>query len=268
MSRPRWLLVDVSSWAYRDLFAAGPGAASLRNFTRRLDLCRQELRPQRIALAFDSDSSFRRQIDASYKANRRDAPLGLDELLKSIRQHALDHEIDCVQAAGFEADDCMATLAGIALDRGSRVVLASRDKDLRQLLIDGAVTMLLAAEYGQTYAEFDYFNARRLETEFELLPGVGMRPDQWIEYQMLVGDKTDDVAGVPGVGDVYAKAILGKCSTLSRFASAPYDPKIPATIRNRVLSFIHSPEADKMRRLVTLRHDVPLPATWFEEAVA
>ena len=261
-TKPKWLIVDVSSWAYRDLHAAGPGEACVRNFTRRLALCREELRPSRIVLCFDAEGSFRRDLDPTYKANRDESPVGLDELIERIRQHAADEEIDCVSAPGFEADDCMATLAGIAIDQGQRVVLASRDKDLRQCLIGGGVNMLLDAQHGKHAADFEYFTAADLD-EF-----YGLRPDQWIEYQMLVGDTSDNVPGCPGVGDKYAREILRKCSTLERFVSRSFEAAIPASKRNAVLRFLKNGDAEKMRRLVTLRHDAPLPGYWFEEVVA
>lgn len=261
-TKPKWLIVDVSNWAHRDLHGAGPGEACFHNFTRRLALCREEIRPVRIALAFDSIGSFRREFEPTYKANRRSAPLGLAELIKRIRQYAADHEIDCVEAPGFEADDCMATLTSIALDQGQRVILASRDKDLRQLLIGGGVNMLVEASHGKYAPNFQYYTAANLDEIH------GLRPDQWIEYQMLVGDATDNVPGCPGVGEKYAKEILQKCSTLERFISRSFEANIPDTKRIAVLRFLKHGDAERMRRLVTLRHDVPLPAFWFEEVVS
>lgn len=269
--KPKWLVVDVSSWAHPDLHAAGPGAASLSNFTRRLTLCCDQLRPERVALCFDSGKCFRHQIDATYKANRKESPVGLAELIAGIRKHARDHEIDIVDCEGFEADDCMATLVSIALDQGQRVILASRDKDLRQLLLGGAVNMLLnvshgtptpKVEYSSQVPTFEYYTAADLQEQ------EGLRPDQWVEYQMLVGDSTDNVPGCIDIGGVNAKEILRACSTLDRFKIHSFDANISDSRRTKVLNFLRSGEADKMRKLVTLRHDVPLPAYWFAEAVA
>ncbi len=260
--KPKWLVVDVSSWAHPDLHAAGPGAASLRNFTRRLELCRDHLRPERVVLCFDAGKCFRYQIDPMYKAQRKESPVGLSELIEGIREHARDHEIDVVHCDGFEADDCMATICGIALDRGMRVVLASRDKDLRQLLLGGAVNMLLSASWGKYAPDFEYYTAADLYEKEKL------RPDQWVEYQMLVGDSTDNVPGCIDIGETNAKEILQACSTLERFRVHSFDPKISDGRRNKVLNFLKNGDAVRMRKLVTLRHDVPLPGYWFEEAVA
>lgn len=260
--KPKWLLIDVSSWAHPDLHAAGPGAASLSNFTRRLAMCREHLRPERVVLCFDSNTCFRSNIDPTYKANRRESPLGLPELIAGIRAHAREHELETVQCEGFEADDCMATVTGIALDQGQRVVLASRDKDLRQLLLGGAVNMLLSASHGTYAPKFEYYTAA------DLYERECLRPDQWIEYQMLVGDNADNIPGCIDIGEVNAKEVLRACSTLDRFKVHCFDAKISDSRRTKVLNFLRSGEAEKMRRLVTLRHDVPLPGYWFEEAVA
>ena len=261
-AKPKWLLVDVSAWAHPDLHAAGPGAASLMNFARRLTLCREQLRPERVVLCFDSKTCFRSSIDPMYKATRKESPVGLSELIAGIRSHAREYEIDVAHCEGFEADDCMATLCGIALDQGMRVILASRDKDLRQLLIGGAVNMLLSASYGKYSPNFEYYTAA------DLYEREGLRPDQWVEYQMLVGDTADNIPGCLDIGEVNAKEILRACSTLDRFKIHSFDAKITDSRRVKVLNYLKSDEAARMRKLVTLRRDVPLPGYWFEEAVA
>lgn len=259
--KPRWLIIDVSNWAYKDLFGAGPGPASLRNFTRRVELCRRELRPDRIVMAFDSDTSFRQDLACSYKATRREPPHGLSQLLESIVDYTYDQGFDFVQQSGFEADDCMATLTSIALDQNIRVVLASTDKDLRQLLVHGAVTILLKAEHGKTAVDFEYYNTTRLMEEY------GLRPCQWVEYQMLVGDSCDNIGGCAGVGPKNAEPLLRSCSTLERFYASPFSYDCSDVVRRKVLAF-RKGDADLTRKLVTLRHDVPLPAGWLMEAAS
>lgn len=260
MSRkPTWVTVDVSGWAYRDYFAAGPGEKSFRNFVNRMELCRDTLRPERLILCFDSDGSFRRDLDAGYKAQRNERPAGLDALLRRIYVHAIEDGIDCVAADGFEADDCIATLTGIALDQGRRMVIASADKDCHQLLIAGAVTQLTHIARGEDGPELSYM------TTAALMERHGLHPHQWIEYQMLVGDNTDNIRGCNGIGEKAAKELLTKCETLERYYRTPLVPNLTGRQRARLSDFRRH-GMDLARKLVTLRSDVPLPAGWFEHA--
>lgn len=257
-TRPIWLLIDVSNWAYRDLHACGPTAHAMTTFSRRVMLCREAFDAERIVFVFDSGSSFRRDLDPAYKANRRERPAGLDELMESIREMALEWAFDFAKAEGFEADDCIATLARIGREHGRNVIMASSDKDLHQCLVDGWVNQLKAIRRHEGIVEFDWMTQSRLMDLHQL------RPFQWVEYQMLVGDTSDNVRGCEGFGDVAAKQLLQRRTSLDRHFMAPLEAGLTPRLKNKLSQFRQCGDMERMRRLVTLRDDVPLPAGWYE----
>lgn len=264
--RPLWFIVDVSNWAYKDLFAAGPGAASLKLTTDRLRLCASFFKPERFVLCFDTPS-FRHNVDPMYKANRRERPVGLDSLIASIRKYALDESIDCVKVDGFEADDCIASITQIGVDIGRDVVIASHDKDLCQLLIDGRVCLLYSIKPPKRGGnrkeppETAYYSTRDLSVECDL------HPSQWIDYQCLVGDASDNIPGCDGFGDKRAKELLASAGSLEEYFANVWNANITAKQRAALAGF-RKHDLGRIRRLVTLRRDVPLPAAWREESVA
>jgi hypothetical protein len=137
----RWLLIDVSNWAYKLLHTGGGPVGAVALFRRWLDLAVDKTEPERVVLAMDSErgQSFRRQLNPHYKAGRKEPPPGLGELIESIKQLAVDNCHDIAAAEGFEADDVIATVTRIGLESHRQVVICSSDKDLRQLLVRGRV---------------------------------------------------------------------------------------------------------------------------------
>lgn len=261
MSRPLWLLIDASGWAHRDLYASPEWA--FRNIVRRIELCRECFRPERIAIAFDSPRSFRRDLDAGYKANRdKDPPTGLLRLLDQIRDYAINAGDDSVEADGYEADDVIATLARVAIDQDRNAVIASADKDMNQCLVSGRVSMLLAiaakpAGAGDQRPDCNFRTAASVVTKH------GLRPDQWIDYQTLIGDSTDNIAGCPGIGPVAAKELLAKCDSIEGYFANPWTVKLTRKQAAKLTEFRRL-ALERTRTLVSLCTEVPLPAGWYE----
>lgn len=254
--RPVWILIDASNWAHADLHAAGLSGA-IRNVIRRTELCREYFRPERIAFAFDSPS-FRTKIDPGYKANRiKDPPSGLEGLFCAMRDYAIESADDFVKLPGFEADDIIATLAKIAVQSDRNAVLVSRDKDLKQCLVDGRVSQLSSIKHGRPKPDCEFFTARDLFQNYRL------SPSQWPEYQALVGDNSDNIRGCDGIGEKAASEILQKCQSLHRFAEKQWLPKLSSRQRKTVTNFIRR-DLEKAMKLVTLRNDVPVPGAWHE----
>lgn len=255
-TRPLWLLIDAPNHCHRDYHAAGEGAAEL--FARRVDALIDHARPVMIAAAFDSPRSFRREIEPTYKATRPPTPAGVADCMQSVREWCLANEIHIVEADGFEADDCLATLAMIGRRRDSRVVIASSDKDLRQLLDVGKIDQLVACRRSGGKLTCEWMTAKRVAEQY------GVEPWQWVDFQTIVGDSSDNVIGAEGCGPVVAAKLLGKCHTLEGYYSNPW--AAPLTPRQHALLAKFKERYKTVRRLVTLRRDTPIPGAWFEEA--
>lgn len=199
--------------------------------------------------AFDhKDPTFRSGIDPNYKAHRDPPP---DDLLAQeplIYQVLEGMRIPFLVAPGFEADDVMATVASEGAARGLDVFVCSSDKDCRQLLSD----------------KVKILNLRKLETldAAGLLADWGVRPDQVIDFQSLVGDAVDNVPGVPGVGPKTAAKWLQQYGTLDNIiahaADVPGGPKVKESLKYAIANG----KLAMSKRLVSLDTRVPMPLDW------
>ena len=200
-----------------------------------------------IAALDHKDPTFRDALDANYKAHRAPPP---DELVLQepmIQQVMEAMRIPFLVAPGFEADDVMATVAAEAVGRGLEVYLCSADKDCRQLLSDRVKIL----------------NLRKGETidAAALLADWGVRPEQVIDFQALVGDAVDNVPGVPGVGPKTAAKWLQQYGTLDNLiahADEVGGPKVKAALKDAVANG----NLAKSKTLVTLDTRVPMPLDW------
>ena len=144
-------------------------------------------RPTHLAIVFDkSEITFRNEIYPDYKAQRPPAPDDLIPQFPLIREAVRAFDLPCLEQAGFEADDLIATYAREAGERGATTTIVSSDKDLMQLVTD-RVTM------------FDTMKDRRIGIP-EVIEKFGVPPEKVVEVQALAGDSTDNVPGVPGIG--------------------------------------------------------------------
>ncbi|MEM0927138.1 MAG: 5'-3' exonuclease H3TH domain-containing protein, partial [Planctomycetota bacterium] len=253
--KDRWMIIDVSNWAHKLLYAGRSDAErAVEAFRRWHDYMDVNVKPFRIVYAFDSPGhSFRKQLLPSYKANRKPPPVGLADVLDGAERLAIDEGCEIVRSEGFEADDLIATVAEVARTRNARVVICSSDKDLRQLLRRGEVTIATTVSVSKGIEWF---------TEATLMENFGLRPSQWIDYQTLVGDSTDNVGGCPGIGDKRARDLLRRCGSIDDYFKHPWRTKLSERQRAEMLRFRSC--LDVTRQLVTLRTDVPLGDGWEE----
>jgi DNA polymerase I len=154
--------------------------------------------PERVVLVYDAGRfTFRNRIDPRYKANRGEPPPDLAPQFELARQFGAAAGFVALSVPDFEADDLMATLARSAAAAGLRTRLFSVDKDLCQLVRDEAPGVVL--EDPRTQATCDAAG---------VLQRMGVRPSQVVDYMALVGDTSDNVPGVPGVGPKAAQALI------------------------------------------------------------
>lgn len=211
-------------------------------FTRDLIHLRRDLQPTHLVCAMDSsEPAVRNEIYPEYKANRDEIPVDLAPQIPMAIDVIHGFRIPAVECAGWEADDVIATLTRQAVAEGFEVRVVSSDKDLRQLL-------------GPHVA---IYNVRKdkLFDEAELQQEWGVRPEQVIDFQSLVGDSVDNIPGVPLVGPKKAQALLEKFGSLEEVL-AHADESPGPKLRENLKRFAQ--QARISRQLVTLNCELPL----------
>ena len=197
---------------------------------------------------FDTaDPTFRNDLYVEYKAHRDPPPDDLVAQLPMIDLVLNAMGVPVLKLPGFEADDIIATLARQADERGCEVFLCSSDKDCRQLLSDRVKI--------QNLRKGEFLDAAGLLADW------GIRPNQVIDYQTLVGDSVDNIPGVPGCGAKTASKWLKEYGTLEKILeNIDYlgGPKLRESVRKASTDGT----IELCRKLVTLRTDAPIPFDW------
>ncbi|MET0536710.1 MAG: DNA polymerase I [Xanthobacteraceae bacterium] len=208
-------------------------------------------RPSHLAVVFDkSEKTFRNELFSHYKANRPPPPDDLRPQFALIREAVRAFDIPCLEQGGFEADDLIATYVRDACDAGASAIIVASDKDLMQLVRD-CVLM------------YDSMKDRRIGIP-EVMEKFGVPPDKVIDVQALIGDSTDNIPGVPGIGVKTAAQLIcdyGDLETLlARAGEIKQEKRRQALIE-------HAGSARLSKRLVTLNDRVPLEVPIEELAV-
>ena len=199
--------------------------------------------PTHLAVIFDAgEKTFRNDMYAGYKANRPPPPEDLIPQFPLVRDATRAFGISCVEMAGFEADDLIATYARIAREAGARCTIISSDKDLMQLVVDGQVELL------------DTMKNKRLASA-EVLEKFGVAPDKVIQVQALAGDSVDNVPGVRGIGIKTAAELINQYGDLETLLARAGEIKQP---KRRETLTLNAENARISLKLVTLDDHVPL----------
>jgi DNA polymerase-1 len=253
VSPPGVILVDAHALIFQTFHAipamTGPDGRptnALFGFTRDLFYLRDEVRPTYLLCAFDREEpTFRSDLYPDYKAHRPPPPDDLCAQIPRIQAVVEAFNLPVLSVAGFEADDILATVAVAAEQRGLDVLLATTDKDCRQLISD----------------RVHLYNLRKRQVygRDELLADWGVRPDQVVDFQSLVGDSVDNVPGVPGVGPKTAAKLLQQYGTLDNLLGHLGElPK--GKMKENLIAFAEKVQLS--RRLVRLATDVPIALDW------
>jgi DNA polymerase-1 len=208
--------------------------------------------PTHLAVIFDAgEKTFRNAIYKEYKANRPPPPEDLIPQFPLVRDATRAFGVSCVEMAGFEADDLIATYARMARENGARCTIISSDKDLMQLVVDGKVELL------------DTMKNKRLASA-EVMEKFGVGPGKVVQVQALAGDSTDNVPGVRGIGIKTAAELIntyGDLETLLKRAGEIKQNKRRETLIE------NAENARVSLRLVTLDTQVPIKEKLEEFAV-
>lgn len=245
-------LVDVSSLIFRAFYAIRPLTSpsglpvnAIYGFlTMILKLLREE-KPEYIVFCFDRpEASFRSEISDAYKANRSEMPEDLSPQIPYFRKIGEVLGIPCIDMKGFEADDVIGTLTKLGRKNDFDVVIVSGDKDFAQL-VDGNVCM------------YDTMKNIRYQAE-QVKEKWGVRPDQMIDYLSIVGDTSDNIAGIRGIGPKGAVKLLEEFGSLDGI----YEniEKIKGATKDKLIN--SKADAYLAKKLVTIHCDMPLSTDW------
>src|SRR5688572_7761244 len=201
-----------------------------------------EEKPTHLAVVFDkSEKTFRNEMYGEYKANRSAPPDDLIPQFPLIREAVRAFDIPCLEQAGFEADDLIATYARLACEAKATTTIVSSDKDLMQLVCD-------------TVQLYDTMKDKRIGAP-EVFEKFGVGPEKVIEVQALIGDSSDNVPGVPGIGVKTAAQLIVEYGDLETLLARAGEIKQ----QKRRESLIEHAEAARLsKKLVTLDQNVKL----------
>src|SRR5699024_503256 len=204
----RLMLIDGNSLTYRAFYAlpsdlvtaSGQVTNAVFGFTSMFINLVRDHRPDAIAVAFDrSEPTFRHEAEPEYKANRQETPDILRQQIPIVRQIVDTLGVTAIDQAGVEADDIIATLASRAKERGDDVIIVTGDRDSYQLVEDPHVKVLYNRRGVSDYALYD---------EAGIAERTGVRPVDYVDYAALRGDPSDNLPGVPGVGEKTAARLI------------------------------------------------------------
>ncbi len=252
---PILYLIDGHALAYRMYFALTAGGtnqswqtakgeptAGIFGFARELIRILEQEKPEYMAVAFDTGKTFRDEMFPEYKATRAKMPDDLRPQIERIREMVDKFNLPRLEMEGFEADDVLGSVARLAAEQGVGVKIITGDRDLLQLVNER--TAVYVAGDNKTYVtDQDVANSK-----------FGVPPQQVIEYKAIVGDKSDNIPGVPGVGEKTASRLLEKYSTLDEI----YDHLDDVENRWRTKLEAGKESAYMSRDLATIRTDVPV----------
>ncbi|MFI5315720.1 MAG: DNA polymerase I [Myxococcota bacterium] len=243
------LLVDASSSIYRAFFAlpalansAGVPTNAVLGFTTMLQKLLRESAPDCVAIVWDAPGPQRRkQLFSDYKATREATPEDLRAQIPFIRRIVDAYRLATVEYAGEEADDVIATLTRKAERAGFDVEIASTDKDLLQLVSDKVRVVDTMRDRS--------FGPAEVEARF------GVPPAQMLDLRALIGDSSDNIPGVKGIGEKGAAELLRAHGSLDQLL-ADVDAIAPKRAREALRAGVDS--ARLSRELSRLREDLPV----------
>ncbi len=243
-------LLDGSSYAYRAHYALPPlktkdgfPTGAIFGFLRMLLALLKEKKPAYAGVVFDTPKkTFRKKLFENYKAQRRKAPDELKRQLPVIKELVRLLGVPTLEVEGFEADDVIATLCKEFSQKGWQIVVYTPDKDMAQLLSLKGVRLI-------NPLNGEEITPQKVEEKF------GVKPHQIPSYLALVGDKSDNIPGVEGIGPKKAKEILEKFDTVDGLLEEWEN--LPPAVK-RYFSSTPKEELKKWLSLTQLRFDVPL----------
>jgi DNA polymerase-1 len=247
-SKETLYLVDGSSYIYRAYFAirhlsspSGFPTNAIYGFIQMLLKLLKDYHPQHVAVVFDAGrTTFRTEMYPDYKANRAAMPDDLRMQMEPIREVVRAFNIPTLELQGFEADDIIGTLAGRFAAQGGKVVVVTGDKDLMQIVTDN-ITLLDTMKMKESRIA-------------DVVERFGVSPELVIDILGLAGDSSDNIPGVPGIGEKTAAKLILEFGSLDQLLARADEVK--GKNGEKLREFRE--QALLSRRLATIELNVPL----------
>ena len=251
MPQPTLFLIDGSNQMYRAYHAirglTGPDGKSTNAVYGFINMLRKLIadhQPEYIAASFDvRGQTFRSKMSADYKANRAPMPSDLAEQIPWVFEACEALGVPIFTSEGFEADDVIGTLASRAASHGLNAAIVTGDKDFFQL-VNNVIKVYNPKDEGT------WLDAAGVVQKF------GVPPSQVVDVLALMGDSSDNVKGVPGIGDKGARELIAQYGSLDALLEHAGEVK-QKKYREGLLQ--HADEARQSKVLVTIRTDVDVP---------
>ncbi|MFQ3611630.1 MAG: DNA polymerase I, partial [Fimbriimonadales bacterium] len=252
--RPVLVIIDGHSLLYRGFYATRPLTTAdgrptnaVYSFTNMLLSLLDTVKPQALVVAFDAPApTFRHEAFAEYKAQRRETPLEFRPQVEMTRRLLTAMGIPVLSEEGFEADDLVGSLTRFATDLGYDVLIFTGDRDQLQLINDHV--RVCAPQRG--VSDLQIFDAQTVIEKY------GIRPDQITDFKALQGDPSDNIPGVPGVGEKTAAKLLQQFGTVEDLLEN-LDKLADEKLRERIAQ--HADQIRQSKMLATILEEVPLP---------
>ena len=245
-------LVDGNNLAYRAYFALpeelqttdGQPTNALLGFTNMLFKLLSDYQPRGVAVAWDTRPVHRKEIDAEYKADRRPMPDLLREQFPHFRPIVEAFGYQNLEFEGWEADDVIATLATLADEADVKTCVVSTDRDAFQLVSENVCLMMTP----RGVADVQVYTPERVEARY------GIRPDQIPDFIGLKGDTSDNIPGIPGIGDKTAGQLIAQYGSLEGVVenAAELSPARSKAVAE------NAEQAAASKLLATMRRDLDL----------
>jgi DNA polymerase I len=228
------LLLDGHSLAYRAFFAlpdtlvtsSGQVTNAIYGFTAMLIKLLADERPQGVLVCFDKGApQFRLDRYADYKAGRAATPDLFKQQLPLIREVLESLRIPMVELEGYEADDLLATLTKHAREEGCEVIIVTGDRDILQLVRDGVAVIMTR----RGISDVTRYDAPTVVERY------GVSPEKWVDFVALKGESSDNLPGVPGIGDKTAAQLINKYGDVEQVIAHADEltPKLREAIKNQ-----------------------------------
>ncbi|MDD2509882.1 MAG: DNA polymerase I [Syntrophomonas sp.] len=212
MAEEKFMLIDGNSLLYRAFYAlpllhnsAGVYTNGVYGFLTMFNRVLAELQPTHIAVAFDKDrSTFRNELYSEYKANRSAPPDELGGQFQLLRDVLAALNVEFLEMQGYEADDIIGTLSKKAEAEGLNTVILTGDGDVLQLVSDKVEVLLTK----KGISEMEFYDPQGVKDKW------GVEPEKMVEIKGLMGDASDNIPGVPGVGPKTAIKLVREFASL------------------------------------------------------
>lgn len=261
MSSKKILIVDGNNLASVEHHAS-PGNAADR-FVSKLRNIRYDLSLDEVAVCWDGVGSWRKETYPTYKAAREPDEEREGAVMRCF-QASVESELTNKRVNQYEADDLIATIADTASALGWKAMIYTTDHDLNQCLVPGKVNILRKSLFGMG-REMTY----EWETADLCFQKHGVKPQQWVDFRCLMGDKSDNLSGLTGFGRSRAAQLLQHYGSLPRFFVADDETHAASPLTENQIQKVMDwmEEYSKLRTIMTMARQAPINLEFLSQEV-